>query len=116
MACTMTSRSEPDRSILWVGLAECVPVEGGALLFEGGNGAFANVVGLAASRESFHANVERELRELGASLVGLDDVEPLEVRTANWEIDDEVEIAAAGVQEDGDIALATLDIYMAGDE
>lgn len=98
--------------VLWVGLAECVPRTNDCDLFDGGKGAFVNVVGLAASKEVFSRNVAKKLEQLSAKMLSLEDVEPFDERASKWEVDDDLKQAAAAVCRDGDIALATLDIYM----
>ncbi len=117
MGCTMTFPSDKSAPVLWVGLAECVPTFGDADLFDGGKGAFVNVVGFASSKEIFSRRVVEKLQELSATMVSLEDVEPYEERTSQWEIDDDLQAAAAAAAGDGgDVVLATLDIYMDTDE
>lgn len=84
---------------VWIGLIEVRPKRKGVLR-ESALGAFVNVLAKVRDEEEFR-------RETGALLGGdfhlvrFDDVEPLQHRRSNWEVDEDLLKLAQTVEEEG---------------
>jgi hypothetical protein len=80
-------QKEQQREV-WIGLVEVVPEDGNDI-FEGGLGAYTNVLALASSVEEYMAVTAPALLLEGVIAVGVDDPEPLRERQLKVEVDEE---------------------------
>jgi hypothetical protein len=62
---------------VWIGLAEVTQRPGAGVLMDR-NGAYVNVLALAASASEFHQTAEAALTKLGFQMVELEDSEPID--------------------------------------
>jgi hypothetical protein len=99
---------------VWIGLVEVVPDEGNDI-FEGGLGAYANVLALASSVEDYMAVTAPALLLEGVIAVGVDNPEPLRERKLKVELDEEIHALGQRART-GAVVWDTFYVFEADDE
>ena len=80
-----------------------------------GIGAYVNVVGPASDRAAFEAATRRAADAIHLDLLELEDVEPLESRTAEYRVDPDILALAAEAVKIGGVMFGTCHNYPATD-
>jgi hypothetical protein len=100
--------------VVWIGLVEVAPHDSNDI-FEGGLGAFSNVLALATSVEDYMAVTAAALDAEGLTAVAVDDPEPLSERQSRGDLPTDIlelgEQAAAG-----DVVWGTFHIFETDEE
>ena len=94
---------------LWIGLADVIAVDAQAPIT--GVGAFVNVVAHAENRQLFEQIVAEAAASIHLSLIGVEDVEPLETRLAAYTVDAETMQAAVDARTLRTAVFATFHTY-----
>jgi hypothetical protein len=94
----------------WIGLAHVVPLESCQVL-DGGENAFANVVGRARTKAEFKSEVAAACRRVNVELQELKDVALCEQRFEGMTIPEEIQNARAELARGQTVAFGTFFTY-----
>jgi hypothetical protein len=94
----------------WIGLAHVRPMPGNSAL-GGSTGAYVAVVGIADDVDAFARIVTAKLNEYDFQVIGIEDIEMFEKRSARCNVDADVTRMAASLNMENPIALATFHAY-----
>jgi len=95
---------------IWVGLVGIRP-DADNNMFEGSKGAYTNAVALAKDRVSYCAAVTRALKERKMAPFEFEDIEPLRVRTAHFEVPFNILSMAEQTEMDGMVRFGAFFTY-----
>jgi hypothetical protein len=74
---------------VWIALVEVAPHEGNDI-FDGGPGAFTNILAAADGLSDYRSRIETALDREGLSVLDIEDAEPLRDRLSRFEVDEEL--------------------------
>jgi hypothetical protein len=94
----------------WIGLAHVRPLPGNDLL-EGAMGAFVTVVALAYSQDDFLSQARSKLQSYEFEIVEIEDIEPWEVRTKHFPVDEHIQGLVRSLGSDNRVLLGTFHDY-----
>ena len=104
-----------DKSQIWIGLAEVVPLKACSHL-EDAKGAFVNVVGWARSEENFRTLVAQVANEMALELLEMDDCEPFSERCSRIDVSDEIlQMVTTAREQPNDVVFGTFHRWLKHD-
>jgi hypothetical protein len=95
---------------VWIGLVHLIPRQGNNILEEC-IGAYANAVALASDEIEFRSRINAAAALLDFDVADLEDVEPFQSRSTDYEIDPELRVIAEQAAESGEVVFDTFEAY-----